>query len=272
MNTVRMIVLAMVVVLIGCNENSSGPGAAGKGSLVQLTASGGSDLALVRLGKLSDAEGILAGVDSLVVGQAIIVLKDIQFLTAPDTAHMRDSSECEKDDDDEYGSGWRRDPSLHFRGPFIVALHDTTPVQIALDTIPPGLYSGIKFNIHKLRRKDSTNYPVVPDSLLGYSVAVTGMVKYTGGGWVPFNFKADIDEDFKVKGDFTVADGQTLTPYVLKFELASWFRAPNGVMLDPNDATDRRWIRHAIKASLKGRLAGGRDRNHDGHPDPHSMM
>jgi hypothetical protein len=272
MNLLRMIVVGMVVVLAGCAENSSGPGSGGQGNLVQLTASGGTDLSGVRLGKLSTADGTLAGIDSIVVGQAIIVLKDIRFLAAPDTAHMRDSTECQRDNDSEERGGWRRDPTLHFRGPFIVTLQDTTPVQIALDTIPPGLYSGIKFNIHKLRHSDSTSNPIVRDSLQGYSIAVTGMVKYTVGGWAPFNFKADVDEDFMVKGDFAVADGQTLTPYVLKFELASWFRAPTGAMLDPNNVTDRRWIRYAIKASLKGRLAGGRDRNHDGHPDLHGMM
>jgi hypothetical protein len=272
MNIVRMISLVMVFVLIGCTENSSEPGSGGQGSVVQLTVSGGTDLSGVRLGKLSTAEGTLVGVDSLVVGQAIIVLKDIRFLATPDTAHMRDSTECQRDNDFEERGGWHKDSSLRFRGPFIVSLRDTLPVQIALDTIPPGLYSGIKFNIHKLRRTDSTSSPILPDSLLGYSIVVTGMVKHTAAGWVPFTFKADIDEDFMAKGDFTVTDGQTLTPYVLKFELASWFRSPNGTMLDPNDVTDRRWIRYAIKASLKGRMAGGRDRNHDGHPDPHGMM
>ena len=110
---------------------------------------------------------------------------------------------------------------------------------------------------------------MLPDSLLGTSVVVTGSVKYPGGAWVPFLFKADIDEDFKVKGDFTVAEGQSVTPYVLKFDLGSWFRVGTGRTLDPNDPADRHWIRYAIKASLKGRMAGGRDHNHDGRPDMH---
>ncbi|MBK7260191.1 MAG: hypothetical protein IPI01_20775 [Ignavibacteriae bacterium] len=98
-------------------------------------------------------------------------------------------------------------------------------MQIAVDTITPGQYSGLKFNIHKLRMSDVTRDPLLPDSLVGYSVVVAGSVKYPGGAWVPFVFKTDINEDFKVKGDFTVADGQTVTPYVLKFDLGSWFKA-----------------------------------------------
>ena len=267
MTFVRMTALAMALMLLGCSQNTTGPDSGTSGSLVRLTASGGSGLGSIRLGKLTGIDHTLASVDSLIITHAIIVLKDVKFLLAPDSVHMRDSTECERDDDaEEHGEG-KGDSSLHFKGPFIVVLLDSTPVQIALDTIAPGLYSGIKFNIHKLRSKDVNRNPLFPDSLLGYSVAVAGLAKYPVGGWAPFLFKADINEDFKAKGDFIVAAGQTLTPYVLKFDLVSWFRSTDGRLLDPNDPDDRRGIRHAIKASLKGRMAGGRDKDNDGHPD-----
>ena len=267
MNFVWMTALSMAILLGGCSQNTTGPDSRTNGSLVELTASGGSDLGSVRLGKLTGIDQTAASVDSLIITHAIIVLKDVKFLLAPDSVHMRDSTECQRDDDaEEHGEG-KRDSTLHFKGPFIVVLHDSTPVQIALDTIAPGLYSGIKFNIHKLHRKDVDRNPLFPDSLIGYSVAVAGLAKYTVGGWAPFVFKADINEDFKVRGDFVVAAGQTLTPYVLKFDLVSWFRSTSGRLLNPNDTEDRRGIRHAVKASLKGRMAGGRDRDNDGHPD-----
>ncbi len=265
---VRMMAVVMAMMIVGCTQESSGPGASGNGS-VQLTVSGGADQGTVRLGKADATTGVAAAVESLEVTQALIVLKDIRFLGVPDSTGLRDSVECKFDADREDHDGWKKDSTTHFKGPFLVALHDTTPVQIAVDTIKPGQYTGIKFNIHKLRRSDVTRNPLLPDSLLGYSVVVAGSVKYPGGDWVPFLFKADIDEDFKVKGDFTVAEGQSVTPYVLKFDLGSWFKVANGRTLDPNDPADRHWIRYAIKASLKGRMAGGRDHNHDGRPDMH---
>jgi hypothetical protein len=259
-------VIAWGLVLAGCDGSTGGPGVVG-GNSVSLTASGGSSDGAVRLGKTAETGMTLATVDSLLVSDAVLVIKDIKFLPAPDTVHMRDSIEC-----DRYyfmEAFWRHfwDSTMHFRGPFIVALRDTTPVQIALDTIAVGSYNGIRFKIHKLRTKDVQNNPLFPDSLLGYSIAVTGSIKYPDSTWVPFVFKTDIDEDFKVKGNFVVEEGQTLTPYVLKFDLASWFRSPSGRILDPNDPADRRGIRYAIKASLKARTGGGRDRNHDGRPD-----
>ncbi len=267
MKLLRVSAAALVVLIAGCSPDASGPGGSGNGS-VQLTVSGGADQGSIRLGKTGGTTGTLAAVDSLEVTSALIVIKDIRFLAVPDSAHLRDSIECWKDADREDHDGWKRDSTVHFKGPFLVALQDTTPVQVAVDTIKPGNYAGIKFNIHKLRMSDVTRNPALPDSLVGYSVAIAGRVKYASG-WSTFLFKGDIDEDFKVKGDFTVAEGQTLTPYVLKFDLGSWFQGPNSRTLDPNDPTDRRWIRWAIKASLKGRMAGGCDRNHDGRPDFH---
>jgi len=267
MNVVRMTVVVLAVLIAGCTQDSSGPGASGNGT-VQLTVSGGVDQGSVSLGKADGIAGTLATVDSLEVTQALIVLKDIRFMAVPDTAHLRDSTECGRDADFEDHGGWKADSATHFKGPYVISLRDTTPVQIAVDTIKPGDYAGIKFNIHKLRTMDVTRNPLLPDSLVGYSVAVTGRVKYASG-WSTFAFKADIDEDFKVKGDFTVAEGQTLTPYVLKFDLGSWFVGPNSRTLDPNDPVDRRRIRIAIKAGLKGRVVGGHDHNHDGRPDFH---
>jgi hypothetical protein len=267
MTIIRMCALIAILVLVGCKESANGPDSSISGGMVSLTASSGGNDGSILLRK-TDATGQVQGaVDSLVVNQAVIVLKDIKLLAAPDSAHMRDSMECEHDFQNWMRGGHYWDSTMHFRGPFIVTLRDTTPVQISLDTLPAGSYVGIRFNIHKLRSKDVQNNPSFPDSLVGYSIAVSGSARDTGGAWKPFVFKADIDEDFLVKGDFIVDQGQTLTPYVLNFDLASWFRSPTGRILDPNNSGDRWMIRWIIKAALKGHMFGGRDRNHDGHPD-----
>ena len=264
------------LLIAGCQDNASGP-REGQNALVQATASAAQPGGGVVLGKSSVSDFPMGGIDSLRVDQAILVLKDIAFKSAIDSEHTRDSMETEMEserDEDRMeghegffdkvdGDGNR----VHFKGPFVVVLHDTTPVQIAVDTIPPGTYNGIKFIIHKLRSKDLARNPSLPDSLLGYSIAVSGSVRDTGGVWKDFVFKTDIDEEFKAKGEFTTSPGDMLTPFVLKFDLESWFRGYNGRLLDPNNAMDRWFIRAAIKASLKGHTRCGRDRNHDGDPD-----
>ncbi len=264
----------MSLLLAACKENTSAPAVPAENSgqipVVSLTASTMAASGSVHFAKISGTDNALANVDSMVIDSALIVLKDIKFIAAIDTARVRDSLECERNDDDEQmHDGYHGDdarPVVRFKGPFLVALKDTTPVQVALDTIPPGNYSGIKYVIHKLRRRDLSADPMLPDSLVGRSIMVVGSAKYKDG-WKAFVYKADIDEEFKVKGDFTINAGDKLVPIALKFDLVSWFTAPDGRLLDPNSWFDRIFIRFNIKASLKGRMIGGRDMNHDGWPD-----
>lgn len=277
MKSVLAVGVGLALLLAGCSSDGSGPSAnTGNGALVSVTASATGGSGLVSLGRSSTETGTLTSIDSIKIDQALIVLKDIAFKGRIDTVHTMDSLEVEKDYEHEmeyeraFGMKWDdhyRDRGIHFRGPFLVVLEDTTPVQIALDTIPPGTYNGIKFKIHRLRSKDLLNNPALPDSMVGYSVAVSGSVKDTSGTWTPFLFKANIDEEFKARGNFVVNPGDKLVPYALKFDLASWFTTPGGRVLDPNDWRDRMWIRYLIKASLKDRLWCGRDDNHDGDPD-----
>jgi hypothetical protein len=263
--------VGLMVLLAGCSDNASGP-RENQNVLVQVTASASGGSGPVQLSKAVDGFATLGAVDSLRVDGAVIVLKDIVFKSAIDTVHARDSVETDREDEmeDHEGQLHKIDGyghQVHFKGPFVVGLQDTTPVQIALDTIPPGTYNGIKFVVHRLRSRDISRDPSLPDSLLGYSVVVAGSVKNSGGDWTSFLFKTDINEEFKAKGDFVVSPGDIMSPYVLKFDLTSWFKGPYGRILDPNNSMDRRWIRYAIKASLKGGMRCGRDHDHNGDPD-----
>lgn len=269
----EIVAFALVLGMVGsgCKDSASEPEAGGT-PIVQLTAAASGGGGSVYIAKVSFSGGSRSAIDSLRVRGALIVLKDIVFKAAIDTVKVRDSVETERwyKLEDAFGGihGRGKDSSrVHFKGPFIVALQDTTPVQVALDTIPPGTYNGIRFHIHKLKSKDVQQNPSLPDTLVGYSIVVTGSVRDTAGTWTDFVYKSDINEEFKAKGDFVVAPGDKLVPYVLKFDIASWFKAPDGRIFDPNDSHDQRSIRHAIKASLHGGIRCGRDRNYDGDPD-----
>jgi hypothetical protein len=286
MKRIFVLLAGMSLFLAACKDNTSGPPTStqtsGGNPVVSLTASTMAGSGSLKLAKVSGAANTLANVDSMVIDSAIIVLKDIKFIGPIDTAHTRDSSEVKQDDDDEemnaghhggddgeMNGGHHGDDAravVRFKGPFLVALKDTIPVQVALDTIPPGNYSGIKYVIHKLRSKDVSANPTLPDSVVGYSIVVVGSAKYKDG-WKTFVYKADINEEFKVKGDFTINPGDKLVPIALKFDLVSWFTAPDGRLLDPSSWFDRIFIRFNIKASLKGRTIGGKDMDHDGWPD-----
>jgi hypothetical protein len=261
-----------LVCLIGCADNTSGPRATSGASVpVAVMGVAGLDGGSGPLMKSNGTEGMI---DSLRVTSSIIILKDIAFHSHIDTAQVRDSSEVEREDmdeereqhDGEHHDGKGYGNTEHFRGPFVVELLNNTPTQIALDTIPPGTYDGIKFVLHKLHRHDVVTNPLFPDSLVGYSVVVSGNVFYAGQGGTPFVFKTDINEEFKVRGDFVVEEGSNLVPYALDFQMNTWFDGRTRI-LDPNSYMDRRIIRWNIKHAFKDLMKGGRDWNHDGHPD-----
>jgi len=262
----RRISLALVTALLfatGCTEKSSEPQATGGNVPVEVLGIAGLESGAVQMMKSDVTTG---AVDSIRVASTIIVLKDIAFHSRIDTVTVKDSTEVACDDRDEERGYYHRSME-HFRGPFIVELLNNTPTQIALDTIPPGNYDGIKFVLHKLHRRDVATNPLFPDSLIGYSVVVSGNVFYTGDSvGTPFLFKADINEEFKVRGDFTVEAGSNLVPYALDFQMDTWFNGRTRI-LDPNNFWDRHWIRWNIKHAFKSLMRGGRDRNHDGRPD-----
>ncbi len=258
----------MLILIAGCTDQTTGPGSLGGNVMVKLTATPGSSAGAVQLGKDASVSGVDATVDSLYVTSATIVLKDIAFTGGIDTVRSRDSVVCEREDDMDEHEGWQdKGFRVNFKGPFIVDMTNGTPTQITLDTIPPGTYNGIRFSIHRLRSRDVMLNPSFPDSLVGYSIVVRGNVRYSGGTFMPFVFKADINQEFKVKGNFVVAQGDNNVPYVLNFDMASWFKAPSGRVLDPNNFMDRFLIRWMIKSALGGGIHGGRDQNDDGHPD-----
>ena len=220
------------------------------------------------MGKGISTASTLAAIESIRVDQATIVIKGITFSSDIDTLHERDSVEEEfQDDMEDHEGDWEME-HIHFRGPFVISLMNNQPVQVTVDTIPAGVYNGIRFAIHRLRRKDVERNPNLPDTLVGFSIVVTGSVKDTNGTWTPFEFKTDINQEFKVKGNFVVNSGDTMVPYVLQFNLTSWFTDPmSGRILDPNNWLDRWRIRWAIKMALGGHVRGGRDADDNGDPD-----
>jgi hypothetical protein len=248
--------MLIVVGLLACSKNSASPNqpAANVRFLISATPSGG-----VILAKMN-ADGATA--DSIVITQATIILKRIKFLQHADSVTV--DSVITDQEEQQHES----DEGINFMGPFVVILNDTTPINLGDRFVPPGVYDGIEFKLHKLRTEDQSEHPI-PDSLRTYSLVVTGNVK-VGATWKPFVYKSDIDEEFKVKGQFTVTSQTSLVPFSLTFDLGTWFREggqPSGLILDPTDPLNYDAIRHAIKSSIEGQTHGGEDHDADGHPD-----
>ncbi|MFA6457474.1 MAG: hypothetical protein WCW40_11685 [Bacteroidota bacterium] len=210
-----------------------------------------------------------AVVDSLRIDSVIVVLQKIKFESHIESATIDTSGKDTTET--EFESNYM------FRGPFVVHVRDSSTVSFANQTLPAGIYTGIKFKIHAFRKgekcedSDEHNHRVGTannDSMTGYSIAVWGGVKQNGV-WVPFAYKTNIEVEFKLRGNFTIASSTSAVKIALRFNTGDWFQdVQTGALLDPTDSSsrNRELIKEAIKKSFeKGR--GGRDSNNDGHPD-----
>jgi hypothetical protein len=158
----------------------------------------------------------------------------------------------------------------------VVHIRDTVAIDFASQVLPAGTYDGIKFKIHRLNRgepyEDSDEHEgrrrMSVDSLpYGSSVTIWGAVK-KNGVWTPFTYGFDGELEFKVKGDFAITEAASSLRFALNVNMGVWFTTPGGSLLDPTDTSwrTRELIRESIRRSFT-QSRGGRDWNHDGHPD-----
>ncbi len=207
--------------------------------------------------------------DSLRIDSVVVVMKRIKFESHIDDVAVDSTGKDTVDND--------IDANYMFKGPFLIHIRDSMTVNFALQTLPAGTYTGIKFKIHAVKKGEYCQNSDVynhrsgiynSDSLAGYSIAVWGSI-VKNGVRTPFAFKSTVEVEYKMKGNFTLTGSTSSVTMALRFNTADWFvNLSTGAMLDPTDisSTNRALINQAIKKSFeKGR--GGKDANNDGQPD-----
>ncbi|MCS7229003.1 MAG: hypothetical protein RMJ81_01580 [Candidatus Kryptonium sp.] len=259
----KLFTLTLIIFAISINGCTKGTEPSATSSVpVELTLKGETT------GAITFAKGF-EQVDSIKIDFAIIVLRWIQFKQNIDT--VKEDSLWDDQDMNRLREKMRRidnDPTIRFKGPFFVRLRNNEPTPIGIDSLPPGNYNGIKFKVHAIVPYDLQVNPAIPDSFLGKSIYVKGKI-YQSGAWKDFIFTTGkVNIEFKIKGNFTITETDRNIPYVLIFDLTSWFIDPfTGRILDPSDPGNHGKIIANIVHSLKSKSRGGKDRNRDGKPD-----
>ncbi|MGE5176743.1 MAG: hypothetical protein ACM3JJ_10250 [Hyphomicrobiales bacterium] len=263
------VVAASTLVIWGCG--SSGKTTAPV-KLVPLTVSAqGVGGAVQHFTTASLAAGI-AATDTIPVTftQALLVVRDVRFVL-PDEFVGGDDGDTlgmGEADGDTLGMGETDSTGTHemdgsggqvrFKGPYVIDLLAGTAQKLDTQMVPPGDYQRVQGHLQPLHAGDdpAATYP----DLVGYTVWLEGDIAGDGGGH--FAYKAPINDEFQIRGPFTVATDTPATAFVT-FDLSRFLTGRDGHFLDPrnadNDFAIRQAIRHAIKA--------GMDANHDGQMD-----
>ncbi len=205
---------------------------------------------------------VTAGVDSIRIDSAIVVLAGIRFIRNIDSVSVDTADGIPTININD------EDSSITFPGPFVIHVGDTNLVNFASKTLLAGTYQGIKFDVFKLgrgmrywdsRRFNDSSLAVNDSAAMNYSIVVWGSV-YKDTAWVPFEFKDDQNLEFKIADQFTISSPTSSVNIVLNFNMGSWFVNPvNGAILDPTNLSFRNYsaIRELIRLSL-GKARCGR--------------
>lgn len=179
------------------------------------------------------------GGDSIVLDSVKILLKDIKFRQATgDSANVK-------------------------VGPIVVKLNlNGTPTEFAAGKVIAGIYSKIKFRLHKPEDADVISDPEFKAGQtadLRYSVIVKG--KFNG---VLFVYKSTktATQDVNLKNPVNLTN-DIKTNVTLSVNVNSWFYKGT-VVLDPNNSANKNDIDNNIKDSF---LKAFRDNNKDGIAD-----
>jgi len=232
---------------------------------VSARAATGSPAAALAGGRIFSAA---ASLDTIPVTftKALLVIRDVRFKLSEggeaDTLDDDDDDDLaehdstgihEDDDDDDEGEG-----QVIFRGPFVLDLLAQTAESLDTQMVLPGDYRRVQGHIRELRASDwnASNF----DFLIGSTVFLEGTVDGDGGG--PFTYKARINDEFQIRGKFTVETETPATAFIV-FDISKWLRARGGAFLDPRNADND----HAIRSAIRHAIKVGMDDDHDGHCD-----
>lgn len=260
-----LILAASVILDFGCN-NSQNPVSANQigrpGQVSMMAKYTGNQAAAM------NKTGSAAGVDSIQITNARIVLKDIK-LKGLEKEHENDD---ETKPNSELTNVDCRD-EVNFRtGPILLNLNLSGSLQqVTVADIPLGTYRRIKYKIHSITQSDIDNLSA-PDQAAfadfladgGYSIIVEGTT-YSGDTATSFIFKSSLNAVADV--EFTppiVVDSTSPSPNLtIEINSDGWFKSYDGGLLDPNDQNKK----GRIEANIEKSIHVYKDCNRDGQED-----
>jgi hypothetical protein len=196
---------------------------------------------------------VVSGADTLQLDSVNVVFSRVVLYRSAGTA-------CGSDG---HADGADHDCAELKAGPILVSLPLTSGAQTLFSVpAPVGTYTGMKLRTHKPNRADSgpntQAFLVQHPEYENRSIRVVGKFRGTPFVWTG-DPEAQLDQTFVPPLSVKDASGLSLT---LKIDVASWFKAQSGALLDPR-TTSYPQIANNIKQSFRT----FEDKNHTGHDD-----
>ncbi len=187
-----------------------------------------------------------------------IVLREIEL-------ERQDHSDCdaiENDSDDDACEEFEAGPIL------LAPALDGSLVHVVEIDIPAGVYDELEFDIHKVGDDSQAERDFIalnPD-YEGISIRVEGT--YNDSSFV---FTQDLDEEQEIEFADPIIIDENAGPnnITIHMDLTSWFRTPEGMLVDPAAANRGGEFEGLVEENIKRSIDAFEDDDHDGHDDDH---
>jgi len=192
---------------------------------------------------------LASGVDTIVITQAAIVLRQID-LQAAETLNCDVQPEPDGCEELELG-------------PVLVDLPLTPGAEKLIDVeIPAGTYERIDFEVHKVSGSDQVDSAFVAahPEFADLSIRVLGTFNGT-----PFIFESDLDveQELTLNPPLVVNDSVP-TNVTIRVDLSTWFLTAAGALIDPATANTGQPNEGVVKENIKASLKAFEDKDRDG--------
>jgi hypothetical protein len=192
---------------------------------------------------------LVSGTDTLIVTSAEIVLREIELkrIDVTDCDSLVGEDGCEEFE----------------TGPVLVSLPLTAGAETEFELdIPPGMYSEIEFDIHKVEDEPSDiaflqQHPEF-DKL---SIRVVG--SYNG---ISFLYESDlgVEQELDLVPALVVEEGAGSTNITVFVDIEAWFRRPAGGLIDPDTANEGGPNKSLVEDNIKESMEAFEDDDRSG--------
>jgi hypothetical protein len=193
---------------------------------------------------------LISGSDTLILESIEIVLREIEL--------ERIDGNCDDNLDDDACQEFEA-------GPYLVSLPIGTGVEREFELdVPPGTYSEIEFDIHKVEDDPADviflqSHP----AFAGLSIRATGA--FNGQSFL-FESELGVEQELDLIPSLVVEEGSGSINITVLVEVDSWFRDLDGNLLDPETANKGGDNESLVNDNIKDSFEAFEDDDRDGDP------
>jgi hypothetical protein len=254
-----LVAVALVALLLACSDSNSPDGEGQVQLNIATRTAAPAPILNLSLAPVTFTDGV----NTLVITQIEMVVKELEL----EGAEVGDcDSENEGGDDVEAGDESDGEDGCEEveTAAFLLDLPlDAGAAPVITVAATPGTYDEFEFKVHAPEAEDDSDFLLVHPDFAGVSIRVQGTWNGT-----PFVYETDLEaeQEAELEPPLVVADGGTAS-VTLFIDVATWFRAGGGSLIDPSSANAGQPNEGLVQQNIASSFEAFEDDDHDGGED-----